>query len=253
VPSAILLTRYWGAPWAFGTLIQGGDVPIEAKSYKVNERIRAKEVRVIAADGEQLGIMSVPDARKAAEDVGLDLIEVAPNAQPPVCRIMDYGKFRYEQRKKSKEAQKKSKQTEIKMVRLRPNTDDHDINFKMRNARKFLERGHKVRFTVIFRGPELRHKEIGDRQLRIFIDGCQDIANVEQPPRMEGRRMTMGLDPKPEIIRARDEARKNELAAAGGKRGDEDLEDELLEDDDLEDEDVEDEALDDDDEVAGEE
>ena len=185
-----------------------------------------------------MGIMSVPDARKAADDAGLDLIEVAPNAQPPVCRIMDYGKFRYEQRKKSKEAQKKSKQTEIKMVRIRPNTDDHDINFKMRNARKFLERGHKVRFTVIFRGPELRHKEIGDRQLRLFIDGCQDIANVEQPPRMEGRRMTMGLDPKPEIIRARDEARKAEYEA--GRRPDLEPEDEDLEmEDDFEDDDLE--------------
>lgn len=199
MPSAILLTRYWGAPWAFGTLIQGGDVPIEAKSYKVNERIRAKEVRVIAADGEQLGIMSVPDARKAAEDVGLDLIEVAPNAQPPVCRIMDYGKFRYEQRKKSKEAQKKSKQTEIKMVRLRPNTDDHDINFKMRNARKFLEERDKVKITVIFRGRELSHPELGYELIQQVMTTLTDIATVEQKPTQEGRMLVMMLAPKPGV------------------------------------------------------
>ncbi len=154
---------------------------------------------MIDPDGEQLGIMTVFDARKAAEERELDLIEVAPNAKPPVCRIMDYGKFRYEQRKKAKEAQKKSKQTEMKMLRLRPNTDDHDINYKMRNARKFLFKGNKVKFNVIFRGPELRHKEIGEQQLRLFIEGCKDIAQVDQPPRMEGRRMTMVLEPRPDM------------------------------------------------------
>jgi translation initiation factor IF-3 len=120
---------------------------------------------------------------------------------------MDYGKFRYEQRKKQKEAQKKSKQAEIKMLRCRPNTDDHDIEFKLRNARKFLSKGHKVRFTVIFRGPELRHREIGEKQLKLFIEGCKDIANVETYPRMEGRRMIMQLEPRPEVLqKARQEA-----------------------------------------------
>jgi translation initiation factor IF-3 len=156
-------------------------------------------VRVIAPDGEQLGIMSLDDARRAADERSLDLIEVAPSAQPPVCRIIDYGKFRYEQQKKAKDASKKAKQTEVKMVRVRPNTDDHDLNFKMRNARKFLSKGNKVKFTVIFRGPELRHKDIGERQLNLFIKGCEDLANVDQPPRMEGRRMTMMLDPKPDL------------------------------------------------------
>lgn len=157
-------------------------------------------MRVIDPTGEQLGIMTVDQARRAAAERELDLIEVAPNANPPVCRIMDYGKFRYEQRKKAKEAQRKSKQTEIKMLRCRPNTDDHDINYKMRNARKFLVRGHKVRFTVIFRGPELRHKEIGEQQLKLFIEGCKDLASVENYPRMEGRRMVMQLEPLPEVL-----------------------------------------------------
>lgn len=160
-------------------------------------------MRVIDENGEQLGILPIEEARRAAEERGLDLIEVAPNATPPVCRIIDYGKFRYEQQKKLKDAQKKSKQTEIKMLRVRPNTDDHDINFKMRSARKFLDKGNKVKFNVIFRGPELRHKEIGEQQLRLFIEGCSDIATVDQPPRMEGRRMTMVLDPLPEHQRAK--------------------------------------------------
>lgn len=180
----------------------------------MNERIRAREVRVIDENGEQLGILPLDQARRAAEERGLDLIEVAPTANPPVCRIMDYGKFRYEQRKKQKDAQKKSKQAEIKMLRCRPNTDDHDIEFKLRNARKFLTKGHKVRFTVIFRGPELRHKEIGENQLKLFIEGCKDIAVVENSPRMEGRRMTMQLEPRPEVLlKARQEA---EAAAKAG-------------------------------------
>lgn len=118
---------------------------------------------------------------------------------------MDWGKFRYEQRKKAKESQKKSRQTEMKMLRVRPNTDDHDIGFKMRNARKFLTKGNKVKFTVIFRGPELRHREIGEQQLKLFIEGCQDLAQVDQPPRMEGRRMTMVLEPRPDLARRLEE------------------------------------------------
>lgn len=127
---------------------------------------------------------------------GLDLIEVAPSAEPPVCRIMDYGKFRYQQQKKDKDAVKKSKHNEIKHIRVRPNTGDHDINFKLRNAYKFLGQGHKVRIFVIFRGPELRHKEIGRQQLERFIEGCAEVADVDQPPRMQGRMMALVLRPK---------------------------------------------------------
>jgi translation initiation factor IF-3 len=143
-----------------------------------------------------LGIMPIQTALAEAEKRDLDLIEVAPDAKPPVCRIIDYGKFRYEQRKKVKDAQKKSKQNEIKGIRVRPNTDDHDLDFKARNALKFLRKGDKVKFTVIFRGPELRHKEIGQQQLEGFISRLTDYAIVDQPIRMEGRRMTMMLEPK---------------------------------------------------------
>jgi translation initiation factor IF-3 len=197
---------------------------------------------VIDPEGLQLGIMGLAEARKAADDMSLDLIEVAPNAAPPVCRIMDYGKFRYEQRKKAKEAQKKSKQTEMKMVRVRPNTDDHDMDFKMRNALKFLGKGNKVKFTVIFRGPELRHKEIGERQLNTFAKGCTEIAQVDQPPRMEGRRMTMILEPRPEAL-ARIAAERAKAAAEGRRH---ELDEELPPDDShLEDEDEDDDEGDD--------
>ncbi|MFP3904693.1 MAG: translation initiation factor IF-3 [Armatimonadota bacterium] len=149
-------------------------------------------------DGEQIGIVSIDEARKYSKKTGLDVIEVAPDAKPPVCRLLDYGKFKYEQKKKQKEAQKKSKNVETKAIRVRPNTEQHDIDFKTRNALKFLKEGNKVQFHVIFRGPELRHKEIGKQQLIKFAKGCQDYANVAEPPHMEGRRMLMLLEPKPE-------------------------------------------------------
>jgi len=161
-------------------------------------------VRVISPDGEQLGVLPTKQAIEIAQNQGLDLIEVAPNSDPPVCRIMDHGKFRYEARKKAKEAKKKSKQAQIKGIRIRPNTDDHDVNFKMRNAMKFLAKGDMVKFNVIFRGPELRHKEIGRARLQMFIDGCVDVAEVYQAPRMEGRRMTMVLRPKANLAAARE-------------------------------------------------
>lgn len=151
---------------------------------------------MVTQDGENLGVMQIQAALAEAEKRGLDLIEVAPDGKPPVCRIIDYGKFRYEQRKKLKDAQKKSKQTELKGIRVRPNTDDHDLNFKAKNALKFLRKGDKVKFTVIFRGPELRHKEIGQQQLERFIERLKDYAIVDQHPRMEGRRMTMVLEPR---------------------------------------------------------
>ncbi len=185
--------------------------------------------------------MSVEDARRKAEERELDLIEVAPNAKPPVCRIMDYGKFRYDARKKAKEAQRKQKQTEVKMVRVRPNTGGHDLTFKMKNARKFLVKGNKVKFNVIFRGPELRHKEIGQHQLEVFIEGCKDVAQVDQPPRMEGRRMTMILEPRPDleaILKKMEEAGQPEPAL--DEEGVEDLEDDDLDED--EDGDDEDDA-----------
>lgn len=142
--------------------------------------------------------MPIAQARAAAEAASLDLIEVAPDAQPPVCRLLDWGRFRYEQKKKAKEAQKKARQIEVKSIRIRPNTDDHDIDFKTRNAIKFLKKGDKVSCTVIFRGPELRHKDIGERQLRRLAEGCIEYGVIEVPPHMEGRRMLMLLTPKSE-------------------------------------------------------
>jgi translation initiation factor IF-3 len=166
------------------------------KAYRVNERIRAPQVRVIAPDGEQVGVMPTRQAVEEAQRRGLDLIEVAPNADPPVCRMMDHGKFRYEQQKKARDAKKKSKQTQLKTLRIRPNTDDHDVEFKMRNAERFLKKGDMVKFNVIFRGPELRHKDRGRDQLLKFAEGLSEIGEVDQPPRMEGRRMTMLIRPK---------------------------------------------------------
>ncbi|HEY3398769.1 MAG TPA: translation initiation factor IF-3 [Armatimonadota bacterium] len=171
------------------------------RAYRVNDRIRASRVRVIDPEGAQLGVMATPQAREAAERYHLDLIEVAPEADPPVCRIMDYGKFRYEAQKKTKDAAKKSKQTELKGIRVRPNTDDHDLSFKIKNAIKFLEKGNMVKFNVIFRGPELRHKEVGQAQLNAFIEATKDVADVEVAPRMEGRQMLMVLRPKAEAVK----------------------------------------------------
>ncbi len=180
----------------------------------MNERIRAPRVRVIDPDGQQLGIMSTAQARAEAERYSLDLIEVAPDADPPVCRIMDYGKFRYETQKRAKETAKKSKQTELKGIRVRPNTDEHDMAFKVRNALRFLRKGDMVKFNVIFRGPELRHKEVGLEQLNAFIEATKEVAEVEVPPRMEGRQMTMVLRPKAEAVKKAAEAEKARPAPA---------------------------------------
>jgi len=152
-------------------------------------------VRLIDPEGEQIGVMAVEQARAEAERQELDLIELAPNADPPVCRIMDYGKFRYEQEKKAKNAAKKSKSGGLKTLRVRPNTEAHDINFKLKRAVRFLEDGYHVKFNVIFRGPELRHKHIGRQQLQKFIDGCEEAGVVDSPPHMEGRQMIMILRP----------------------------------------------------------
>ena len=170
-------------------------------------------MRVIDADGAQLGVLTLQAALDHARAAGLDLIEVAPQGEPPVCRIVDWGKFRYEQQKKSRDAQKKSRQVEIKHLRVRPNTDDHDIEYKLRNARRFLVKGNKVKFNVIFRGPELRHREIGERQLARFVEGLSDIATISQSPHMEGRQMLLIMEPKPEIYAKLAEARKQQKRA----------------------------------------
>ena len=170
------------------------------KQLRVNERIRVREVRLIDEEGHQVGVVQTRDALQRARDVGMDLIEVAPTATPPVCRIMDYGKFKYEQAKREKEAHKKSKQVELALIRVRPNIDDHDLNVKLRNARRFLEDGDKVRVFVVFRSREFTHPEFGRKLLTRFVEELGELANIEKPIGMEGRQMTLVLAPKPKVV-----------------------------------------------------
>lgn len=162
----------------------------------VNESIRAKTVRLIAADGSQLGVMSVRDALEAAKLVGLDVVEVAPNADPPVCRVMDYGKFKYQASKKAQESKKKSKTIQLKEIRLRPNTEEHDLEFKVNNVKKFLEKRDRVKISVLFRGREMSHLDVGFTLLKKMAEKVAEVGTVEQPPTKEGWRLTMVLVPK---------------------------------------------------------
>lgn len=162
----------------------------------VNEGIRAREVRLVGANGDQIGVKSRQEALEMAQNANLDLVLVAPNAKPPVCRIMDYGKFRYEQQKKEKEARKNQKVITLKEVRLSPTIDEHDFNTKLRNARKFLEKGDKVKAAIRFRGRAITHSEIGRSVLDRLAKECEDIATVESRAKMEGRSMFLVLAPK---------------------------------------------------------
>jgi translation initiation factor IF-3 len=167
---------------------------------RVNHRIRVPEVRVIDANGEMLGVLATHEALRRAQEQGLDLVEVNPKAEPPVCKILDFGKYKYEEKKKAGEAKRKQTVVEIKEIKLRPKTDDHDIAFKTKAARRFLEAGHKVKFTVRFRGREITHPEKAQEQLTLLIQGTEDLANVETRPMMEARAMTVLVAPKPAIM-----------------------------------------------------
>ena len=162
----------------------------------INEQIRDKEVRLIGADGEQLGIMSARDAMKLAREANLDLVKIAPTAKPPVCKIIDYGKYRYELARKEKEARKKQKTVELKEVRLSPNIDTNDLNTKMNAARKFISKGNKVKVTLRFRGREMAHVQASKHILDDFAEALADIAVVEKAPKLEGRSMGMVLTEK---------------------------------------------------------
>lgn len=162
----------------------------------MNEQIRDKEIRLIGVDGEQLGIVSSREALSIAQEADLDLIKIAPTAKPPVCKIMDYGKYKYELTRKEKEAKKKQKTTELKEVRLSPNIDTNDIKTKANNARKFLEKGDKVKVTLRFRGREMAHISAGKRVLDDFAKGLEDIATIDKSAKLEGRNMTMFLTQK---------------------------------------------------------
>ena len=155
----------------------------------INEQIRDREVRLIGENGEQLGIMSAKDAYKLAKEAELDLVKIAPTAKPPVCKIIDYGKYRYELARKEKEAKKKQKSLEVKELRVTPNIEEHDFEFKAKNARKFLTDGNKVKITVRFRGREVNNSKAGEIVLNNFIEKLEDIATVEKQPKLEGRNM----------------------------------------------------------------
>lgn len=167
-----------------------------SKDHMINDEIRVKEVRLIGADGEQLGITPIREALQIAQDANLDLVNVAPTAKPPVCRIMDYGKFRYETQKKEKEARKNQKIVDIKEIRLSATIDEHDFQTKLRNAIKFLGDGDKVKASVRFRGREIAHSEIGRRVLERLATETADISSQERAPKLEGRSMIMILTPK---------------------------------------------------------
>ena len=172
--------------------------PIANAVHQINEEINDKEVRLIGDQGEQLGIMSAAAALKIAEEKELDLVKIAPGSNPPVCRIMDYGKFRFEQAKKEKEAKKNQRVIEIKEIRMSPGIDTNDFNTKLKNAQKFLNDGDRVKVSVRFRGREMAHTEIGAVLLKDFANLCAEIANMDKAPKLEGRNMSMFLSPKPQ-------------------------------------------------------
>ncbi|HJB98095.1 MAG TPA: translation initiation factor IF-3 [Candidatus Acutalibacter pullicola] len=172
-------------------------LPISKQELQINEQIRDKELRVIDSDGTQLGIMSLRQAMEIAEKKNLDLVKIAPQANPPVCKIIDYGKFRFEQAKREKEARKNQRVVEIKEVRLSLNIDTHDFETKKNHALRFISEGNKVKASIRFRGREMGHPELGLEIMRRFADAMSEVANVEKPAKLEGRTMLMFLAPKP--------------------------------------------------------
>ncbi|MQP67989.1 translation initiation factor IF-3 [Niveispirillum sp. SYP-B3756] len=163
---------------------------------RINREINVRSVRLVDAEGEMVGVVSLRDALFAAEEAGLDLVEVSPNAEPPVCKILDYGKYKYEAQKKANEARKKQKIIEVKEIKLRPNIDEHDYDIKMKAMRRFLEEGDKVKVTMRFRGREMAHQDIGMNVLVKVRDTLEDLGKVEQMPKLEGKQMIMVLAPR---------------------------------------------------------
>ncbi len=167
---------------------------------RVNHRIRVPEVLVIGVDGGKLGVLQTHEALRMAQEAGLDLVEINPKADPPVCKILDFGKYKYEEKKKAAQARRNQAIVEIKEIKLRPKTDDHDINFKIKAARRFLEAGHKVKFTVRFRGREITHPEKAHEQLDVILKAIDDVSNLETRPMMEARAMSVIVAPKPAVM-----------------------------------------------------
>lgn len=166
------------------------------KGTRINELIRVKEVRVIDADGQQIGVLPIEEALALAQDRNLDLVEVAPNTKPPVCKVMDFGKYKYKLSKKAQEAKKKQKVILVKEVKLRPKTEEHDYQFKMRHIRRFLEEGNKAKITVIFKGREMAHLHLGQEMLNRIAQEITDDGIIEQEAKQEGRNLTMVIAPK---------------------------------------------------------
>jgi translation initiation factor IF-3 len=210
---------------------------------RVNERIRVPEVRVIGPDGEMLGILQTREAYLYARERELDLVEVNPKAHPPVCKVMDFGKYKYEEKKKQADARKRQTIVELKEIKIRPKTDDHDMDFKLKHIRRFLEEGDKVKITCRFRGREITHPETAQRQLDHMAQNILDIGSVETSARMEGRTMTLVLAPKVSkaqmMTKRRQEEqrlRRAEVVAAGGTEAEADAAAQELEDEDEHDE-----------------
>jgi translation initiation factor IF-3 len=194
---------------------------------RINQRIRVPEVRVIGDDGEMLGILATHEALRRAQEKGLDLVEVNPKAEPPVCKILDYGKFKYDEKKKARETRIKTAAFDVKEVKLRPKTDDHDLDFKTRAAQQFLEAGHKVKFTVRFRGREITHPQVAQEQLDRIVRTLDEFATVEMRPTMEQRTMTLLMAPRPAVMQKVQQAR---AAAAKALRREGKSEQEVRED-----------------------
>jgi translation initiation factor IF-3 len=163
---------------------------------RINEQIRVPEVRLIGPDGQQVGVMPIKEALAYAAEAHLDLVEVAPQANPPVCRVMDYGKFKYQQSKKQQEARRRQTTIQVKEIKVRPKIEEHDMGFKLRNSRRFLEEGDKVKISVIFRGREIAHTDRGFKLLAQIAEALADVGTVEQEPKLEGRNLSMIVSPK---------------------------------------------------------
>jgi translation initiation factor IF-3 len=170
--------------------------PVQKDGPRINEEIRVREVHLIAADGDNLGNVPIADALAKAQEAGLDLVEISPNATPPVCKLLDFGKYKYQEQKKQAEARKKQKVVEVKEIKFRPMIDDHDYDVKMRSMKRFFEEGDKVKVTLRFRGREMAHQELGVKLLDRVKDDTGKIAKVESEPRVEGRQMVMVLAPR---------------------------------------------------------
>jgi translation initiation factor IF-3 len=170
--------------------------PVQKDGPRINEEIRVREVHLIDKDGSNKGTVSIAEALAAAQEAGLDLVEIAPNATPPVCKLLDFGKYKYQEQKKAAEARKKQKVVEVKEIKFRPMIDDHDYEVKMRSMVRFFEEGDKVKVTLRFRGREMAHQELGQQLLSRVKDDTSKLAKVEQEPKMEGRQMVMVLAPR---------------------------------------------------------